>query len=104
MEKAVKQIRAALRFLLLAAALLFGLHRMKSSQVVATAKDNQIVYNNVVYEEVFETLDVQIERCLGKVEFPFYHSKCNMYSISGRSEYLYVDMGLDWRIYKTASN
>ncbi len=98
MERVKKPIMTGLRFILCVAVLFMGAQYIKSSKIVALEDGNKILYNNTVYEEVFETFDFQRGKCLGTVKFT--DAKHRIYSISAGSEYLFVDLDWDWRIYK----
>ena len=78
------------------------------SRVVAVANGNNIIYNDTLYTESFESFDFEIGTYLGRVCFDpgtSYSTTCRLYTLVGMPEYLFVDMGLiDWRIYKQLSD
>lgn len=74
-----------------------------SNQVVATTEGNNILYDNETYVETFEVFDYEKGICLGRVDFTAYGSKPKIYSIREMPNYVFVDMGRDYRVYKRIS-
>lgn len=74
-----------------------------SNQIVATTEGNNILYDNETYVETFEVFDYEKGRCLGRVDFAAYDTKTKIYSIREMPNYIFVDMGRDYRIYKRIS-
>ena len=100
MEKVIKAIRYALLGCLTLFVIFSVARCAYDNRVVALESENKIYYNSEVYEETFEAFDCEIGRCLGRVEFSSYDSKYRMYSLVGKTEYIWVDFYLDHRIYK----
>ena len=71
-----------------------------SNRVVATTEGNNIHYDNETYIETFEVFDYEKGKCRGRVDFAAYGSKPKIYSIREMPNYIFVDMGLDYRVYK----
>ena len=73
------------------------------NQVVATTEGNNILYDNETYVETFEVFDYEKGQYLGRVDFTAYDYKPKMYSIREMPDYILVDMGMDYRVYKKLS-
>ena len=82
-------------------AALFYIH---CNLVVATTDGNSIIYNNDTYIEDFELTDIKKGICLGRVEFDAYGFSPKLYTVSRQPDHIYVDMGMDHRIYKKKSS
>ncbi len=70
------------------------------NRTIATTDGNSIIYNNDTYIEDFELADIKKGICLGRVDFAVYGFKPKLYTVSQKPDYIYVDMGMDRRIYK----
>ena len=100
MNKISKPSRTIFAFTFVVCAFLFILIFTYINRVVATTQGNNIYYNNETYIESFEVFDYEKDKYLGRVNFVAYDCKPKMYSILDKPDYLFVDMGRDYRIYK----
>ena len=99
MQKFIECLRRVL-LVIIALTVFFLLARyVYNNRVTAYADGNQIFYDGEAYEESFEVFDFETGKCLGRVEFES-GSKYRMYAIDGKSEYIYVSMWWEHRIYK----
>lgn len=83
--------------LLLIISLYFSMH-IYNNRIVAKFEDNRVYYDNYTYVEVFNQIDLKTKKCLGSIEI--FDEKFRIYSLVEQSDYLYIDMGLDYRIFK----
>ena len=99
MQKFIEYLRRVL-LVILALTMIFLLARcVYNNRVTAYADGNKIFYYGEAYEENFEVFDFETGKCLGSVEFES-GSKYRMYALVGKSEYIYVSMWWEHRIYK----
>ena len=103
MDKAIKISRYLLAIAFIGCAILSIVLFIHSNQVVAITDGNNILYDNEIYVETFEAFDYKKDRCLGSVDFIAYDCKFKIYSIREMPNYIFVDMGRDYRIYKRVS-
>ena len=103
MDKAIKIGRYLLAIVFVICVVLSIVLFIHGNQVVATTEGNNILYNNETYVETFEVFDYEKDRCLGRVDFIAYDCKFKIYSIREMPNYIFVDMGRDYRIYKRIS-
>ena len=103
MDKAIKIGRYLLAIAFVVCGVLSIVLFIHSNQVVATTEGNNILYDNETYVETFEVFDYEKGKCLGRVDFTAYGFKSKMYSIREMPNYIFVDMGRDYRIYKRIS-
>lgn len=100
MDKAIKTCRYLLAIAFIVCVVLFSVFFIHSNQVVATTDGNNILYDNETYEETFEVFNYEKDRCLGRVDFIEYDCKFKIYTVRKMPNYIFVDMGRDYRIYK----
>ena len=71
------------------------------NRIVGYVEGNTLYYNDMIYTEITETDCAKIGDCLGKVEWrdaeTTYSSK--IYKVKSKSDWLYLSMGTDHRIY-----
>lgn len=103
MERVIKIGRYLFFIVLLICAVFSIVFFLHKNQVVATADENKICYNNETYIECFELYDFEKDKYIGRVDFPIYNSSLKMYSIREMPDYILIDMGMDYRIYKKES-
>ena len=103
MDKAIKIGRYLLAIAFIGCSILSIVLFIHSNQVVAITDGNNILYDNEIYVETFEVFDYKKDRCLGSVDFIAYDCKFKIYSIREMPNYIFVDMGRDYRIYKRVS-
>ena len=103
MDKTIKVVRYLFSIALVGCSILSIVLFIHSNQVVAIAEGNYILYDNEIYVETFEVFDYKKDRCLGSVDFIAYDCKFKIYSIREMPNYIFVDMGRDYRIYKRVS-
>ena len=103
MDKTIKVVRYLFSIALVGCSILSIVLFIHSNQVVAIAEGNYILYDNETYVETFEVFDYKKDRCLGSVDFIAYDCKFKIYSIREMPNYIFVDMGRDYRIYKRVS-
>lgn len=101
MNKAIKIGGCLLVFAFVLCAVFLTALFIHNNRVVATTNGNKIYYNNETYVESFEVFDFEIDKCIGRVDFT--GSKSKMYSIREMSDYIFVSMDWDYRIYKKVS-
>ena len=89
-------------FLVLALSLALVLTGVLRFRVVASMDGANLLYEDKVYEESYEVFAFEKGQRLGTVDF---HgtSRCGLYKIKNFPEHLYLDMGLDNRIYQIVS-
>ena len=100
MDKAIKLGKFLFAGTFILCAVLSVVLFVHSNRVVATTEGNKIFYNNETYVESFEVFNYKKGRCLGRVNFTANNSKFKMYSIREMPNYIFLDMGRDYRIYK----
>jgi hypothetical protein len=103
MDRVIKMGRYLFAVTLIVFAVLSIVLFIHNNRVVATTEGNRIYYNNETYVESFEVFDYEKGKCLGRVNFIVYDCKFKMYSIRKMPNYIFVDMGRDYRIYKRIS-
>lgn len=67
---------------------------------MGTIDGNKLYYNDSIYVETYENIEVDAGRCLGEVTWEDDGEKSKIYKVKGRPEYLYDKMFLDHRLYK----
>ena len=98
-QKLTGQLRILILTLLSISALLFIGEKIYENRIVATIDGNTIYYNGSEYEEVFEVFEIEMGNCLGTLERQD-KSKCKIYRINEKPEYIYVSLFIDHQIYK----
>ncbi len=99
MQRFIEYLRRIL-LAIIALTLIFLLARcIYNNRVTAYEDGNKLFLHGEAYEESFEIFDFETGTCLGRVEFEN-GSKYKMYEIEEKSEYIYVSMLWDHRIYK----
>lgn len=69
-------------------------------RIVATINENELFYNDKVYEETFEITKYKKDKCLGAINLSPDFVRHKIYSLENMDDYILVDMFLDYRIYK----
>ena len=103
MDRVIKMGRYLFAVTLIVFAVLSIVLFIHNNRVVATTEGNRIYYNNETYVESFEVFDYEKGKCLGRVNFIVYDCKFKMKKKKKMPNYIFVDMGRDYRIYKRIS-
>lgn len=71
-----------------------------SNRNVGTIDGGLLYYNGEVYKECYDNIEINTGRCLGKVTWKDDGTTSKVYKLKGETEYLYVNLILDYRLYK----
>lgn len=100
----IKITSMIISFLIVLVLFLLIIFISSSNNLIAEIDGSILNYKNKTYKESYETIDIDIGRCLGKAVFKDDNSTAKLYKLKGYDEYLYVNMGFDHRIYKLIDN
>ena len=74
-------------------------HQMYFGRVTATAENDILYYQDTVYQQVQEDLEIDPADCLGSVSYGPNESH-RFYSLKDQPHYVFVDLGWEQKLYK----
>ena len=80
--------------------LIFSLNTLITGRIVGEVKGGTLYYNEHIYIETGENIDIDVGEYIGKVTWDDTKSTSKIYKINGYPDYIYLNMVLGSRIYK----